>query len=411
MMNERMTMKTMKNVLVCEDDPVQLKVLTTLINQAGYRPVSARTPSEAVVAARRCGVDAVLTDVQLQDGNAFDLIGDLRRSGVDAPVLMASAYATDGMKDRAREAGAKFFFEKPFDLPKIREQVDRVLQAQRNLHAVALIVESHPQVRADFEKTVSAAGFTVLTAKDGAEALYTLANGDRRVDIMLTDLHVDGAAGANLIAKAMVCCPELHVVMMSGDANRDEIRAGYEAGAASLLRKPIAGERLQSFLIESLKLARATQEQAAVARRRAAQYASKPITQRFVIDAKNFSKSHKAKNGFAFAAVAAAALLIGAVSALAARSGFEAADRMEKMTDRLMQLTTSPAMLMNHESPSTRWQAGEQLRLMGEANQMTRNYYEGQIREMRFQNRPQVQGPQAPAPVMPSPEQFTTLKK
>jgi len=35
-------MKTMtkntKNVLVCEDDPVQLKILTTLINQAGYTP-------------------------------------------------------------------------------------------------------------------------------------------------------------------------------------------------------------------------------------------------------------------------------------------------------------------------------------------------------------------------------------
>jgi len=80
------------------------------------------------VAARRCGIDAVLTDVQLQDGNAFDLLGDLRRFGVDAPVLMASAFATDGMKARAREAGVKHFFEKPFDLPKIREQVENVLK-------------------------------------------------------------------------------------------------------------------------------------------------------------------------------------------------------------------------------------------------------------------------------------------
>ena len=117
-------MKTMKNVLVCEDDPVQLKILTTLIDQAGYRPISARTPSEAVIAARRCGVDAVLTDVQLQDGNAFDLVGDLRAIGFDAPVFMASAYATDGMRDRARAAGVKRFFEKPFDLRQIRQQVD-----------------------------------------------------------------------------------------------------------------------------------------------------------------------------------------------------------------------------------------------------------------------------------------------
>ena len=29
--------------------------------------------------------------------------------------------------------------------------------------------------------------------------------------------------------------PDLHVIMMSGDASRDEIHAGYEAGAASLI--------------------------------------------------------------------------------------------------------------------------------------------------------------------------------
>src|SRR5437667_7547961 len=129
-MKARMTMKPTKNVLVCEDDPVQLKILTTLIDQAGYRSLAARTPGEAVNAARRCGVDAVLTDVQLQDGNAFDLVGDLRAIGFDAPVFMASAYATEGMKDRARCAGVKRFFDKPFDLRQIKEQVDEVLKAE-----------------------------------------------------------------------------------------------------------------------------------------------------------------------------------------------------------------------------------------------------------------------------------------
>ncbi len=404
-----MAMKT-KNVLVCEDDPVQLKILTTLIRQAGYESVSARTPSEAVIAARRCGVDAILTDVQLQDGNAFDLICDLRKVGVDAPILMASAYATDGMKDRAREAGAKFFFEKPFDLPKIREQVDRVLQAKRSLNAVALIVESHPQVRADFEKTAASIGFTVLTAKDGVDALYLLANGDHRVDLMLTDLHADGASGAGLIAKAMQCCPELHVIMMSGDASRDEIRAGYDAGAASLVRKPIPAERLQAFMLESLKAARATQAAAAEARRRAAQYRSKPITQRFVIDAKNFSKSHKARNVAAFVAVAAASLLIGAVVALGARSAYETTDKIDAMSERMYQLMGLQAQGYRHESPSSRWQAAEQLRMMNESNQTMRRYYEGQLEEQRWQNRPQTGAVPQAGPV-PAPEFVLPVKK
>ncbi len=392
-------MKT-KNVLICEDDPVQLKILTTLVNQAGYRPVSARTPSEAVVAARRCGVDAVLTDVQLQDGNAFDLIGDLRRSGIDAPILFASAYATEGMRDRAREAGVREFFEKPFDLPKIRQQIDRVVQAQKDLHATVLIVESHPQVRADFEKTVAGAGFRVIAVGDGVAALDVIGSGKTKIDLMLTDLHAEGGSGASLIQKALAMSPALHVIMMSGDANRDEIRAGYDAGAFSLLRKPISSERLISFLTESLRNARAQQEKLAKERAEKERHAAKPITTRMVIDAKHFAKTKKGRNAVILSAVAVASLLIGAFSALAARRGLEASDKLDAMTDRMFQMMGMQSQMMMRNDPASRWQAGEQLRMMNEQNQTTRRYYEGQLEEQRWQNRPQAAAPQA-APVAP----------
>jgi DNA-binding NtrC family response regulator len=389
MMNERKAMKTMttKNVLICEDDPVQMKILTTLVRQAGYTSLEARTPSEAIIAARRCGIDAVLTDVQLQDGNAFELIGDLRRVGVDAPFMMGSACATDGMKARAREAGAKYFFEKPFDLPKIREQVDRILQGAGTLNAVALIVESHDGTRKDLEKAAIQAGFKVLAVENGVKALDLIANGNDKIELLLTDLHADGASGASLIQKAKVCSPDLHVIMMSGDANRDEIREGYEAGAASLIRKPIAGERLQSFLKDSLKLARAEQKRNAAKREEARKMAARPITQRWVIKA--VDQSRKSKRGLVIGATLAAALLIGIATAVLTQKSYVAADRAEAQMERMMNLqermATGPAGAKMDASVS-RFQAGEQIRLMSEANNVTRNYYEGQLQEMRRQN-------------------------
>jgi DNA-binding NtrC family response regulator len=399
MMKERMTMKTMmkKNVLVCEDDPVQLKILTTLVRQAGYQSLEARTPGEAIVAARRCGIDAVLTDVQLQDGNAFDLIGDLRRFGVDAPVLMASAFATEGMKDRARQAGAKYFFEKPFDLPKIREQVDRVLKVAGNLNAIALI-ESHTQVRSDFEQTAIEAGFKVLAVDSGVKALDLIQSGDLKIDLMLTDLHADGASGASLIRKALEISPDLHVIMMSGDANRDEIRAGYEAGAASLIRKPIAAGRLETFLKESLKIARAGQQKSAERIERSLRHAAQPATQRFVRSAKSFGR--RTKGTLAILAATAAALLLGMGAAMATRNTYEAADRLEAQFERAMkvseQMSTPPAGAGKMDAAVNRWQAGEQIRLMSEANSTTRRYYEGHLQEMRWQNLQPATRPQMP---------------
>jgi len=406
-------MKTMtKNVLVCEDDPVQLKILTTLVRQAGYQSVEARTPSEALIAARRCGIDAVLTDVQLQDGNAFDLIGDLRRFGVDAPILMASAFATDGMKDRARRAGAKYFFEKPFDLPKIREQVDRVLQVASNLHAIALIVESHAQVRKDMEQTAIEAGFKVLAVEDGGKALDLIQSGEHRIDLMLTDLHAEGASGASLIRKALDLSPDLHVIMMCGDASRDEIRAGYEAGAVSLVRKPIAAGRLESFLKESLKAARADQKKSAERLDRSARHAARPVTQRFSSSMMALARRRRTKGALAVLAATAAALLIGIGTALTMQHAFVAADRLEAQVERAMklseQMATMPAGAGKTDATFARWQATEQLRLTSEANTATRSYYEGHLQELRLQNRQPAAQPQLSVAI---PDEKAALKR
>ena len=406
-------MKTMtkntKNVLVCEDDPVQLKILTTLINQAGYTPVAARTPSEAVVAARRCGIDAVLTDVQLQDGNAFDLLGDLRRFGVDAPVLMASAFATDGMKARAREAGVKHFFEKPFDLPKIREQVENVLKISANLNAIALLVEGHAQTRTDYEKTITAAGFKVLAVENTDKAMDAIKT--QKIDLVLTDLGTSSAAFVRKASEA-----GLHVVMMSGDAKREEIRAGYEAGAASLIRKPVDGERLQSFLKESLKSARAARKQAEEKRARETRIASESAARRFTRWIKSWTNapSRSRKTGaLVTGAMAAAALLIGIGVATMTQGAYETADKFEAMNARLEQMagmTQTPAVAGKMDAAVSRWQAGEQLRLMSEANQVTRRYYEGHLQEMRHQSRTQTQA-QAPAPAFVMPQMPVQIKK
>jgi DNA-binding NtrC family response regulator len=396
-----MAMKTMKNVLVCEDDPVQLKILTTLIDQAGYRSLAARTPSEAVVAARRCGVDAVLTDVQLQDGNAFDLMGDLQRFGFDAPVLMTSAYATEGMKDRARKAGARFFFEKPFNLPQIREQMDRVLSAPRSLNATVLLVEAHTEVRSELQQSIVAAGFQVIAAEDGPRAMDALLQPDSRIEILVTDLHAAGVAGAGLIRRALEINPDLHVVMMSGDASRDEIREGYEAGAASLVRKPVAAGRLQTLLQESLKIARSQRAQAEESRARRARHAAEPTTRRTARWIKSYTQAPSRSRRSQIAAtlaMAAAALLIGIGAAISLRTTYETADRFEAMTERTMQMATSPMGMgmMKPDAATSRWQAGEQIRLMSEANQATRRYYDGHLQEMRWQSRPQAPAAAAP---------------
>lgn len=373
-------MEARKNVLVCEDDPVQLKILTTLLDQAGYRSLATRTPAEAVRAARRCGVDAVVTDVQLQDGSAFDLVGDLRRMGLDAPVIMASGYATDGMKERARKAGATTFFEKPFDLRQIREQVDQAVRLPRRIDGSVLIVEGHAQVRAGLERAAMEAGFSVLAAEDGAAALDLLRSTTSPVDLFLVDVHASEASTAWIIRSALEIRPSLHVVLMAGDASRDEIRDGYEAGAAAMVRKPIGPERFRSFLKQSLGTAREAQRREASRRERNERHSRESF-------ARKAARVLLRGRRLAVAGVAAACLLTGAGIAYALQQIDSTVEKYDALADRAVR-SLEHRGVSGDDAAFARWQAMEQLRLTRESNETSRRYYEGHLQEMRWQGQP-----------------------
>ncbi len=381
-------MMATKNVLVCDDDPVQLKILSSLINLAGYRTLAAMTPGEAMAKARICGVDAVVTDVVLPDGDGFTLVDGLRRLGFDAPIFMTSAHATAGMKERARRAGVKAFFEKPLPLRAIRDRVDAALQTSGLRDARVLVVENDPGLRAAIELIVGEAGFDVRTAGDDREAMELLASEDGRVDLLLMDPHV---SGADLIAGALGRHPSMRAVMISDQAGRAEIRAGYEAGASALVRKSSRPERLQAFLKGTYQALVADRQRKDAERSRIARIAAEPWLRKAARRVKSFlhAPSRSRRGALRFGAVSAVlGLAVGAVFAWALQGAYEQADRLEAMAAHAME---NPSVLpdlraLRQGELLGRLQNDEQLRLIREANAVTKNYYEAHLEQLRRQS-------------------------
>jgi CheY-like chemotaxis protein len=140
-------MEEKKRVLVCEDDPVQLAILRAAFGQAGYDTAGARSPQEALASGP---ADLVVADIHLRQGDAFDLIAGLRRSGRDAPTLMISGEVTPLLQERAIRAGARGLIGKPCDVPSI-VRVVRGLLAPPELRAPKPILCPAPEIvgRAD----------------------------------------------------------------------------------------------------------------------------------------------------------------------------------------------------------------------------------------------------------------------
>ncbi len=100
-----------------------------------------------------------------------------------------------------------------------------------------LVVEDDASTRAMLEGILGAAGYTVVVAVDGTDALRTL--GRRRFDLMISDVQMprlDGFTLLDAMNRDGLVVPTVFVT--SGTGHEDEAK-GLTLGARDFIRKPI----------------------------------------------------------------------------------------------------------------------------------------------------------------------------
>jgi CheY-like chemotaxis protein len=103
-----------------------------------------------------------------------------------------------------------------------------------------LLVEDEEQVRKLAHAILTRAGYTVIEAPNGGEALRL---GLPRVDLLLTDMVMPRVSGATLAAQLTVQRPGLRVVFMSGYTDTSAGEQGLPPGAI-FVQKPFTPEVL-----------------------------------------------------------------------------------------------------------------------------------------------------------------------
>jgi CheY-like chemotaxis protein len=119
-------------ILICDDEP-HLRELMRVSLDRDYEFAEAADTAEAIALADRVRPDLVLLDVMMPGGSGLALIERLRSTPglATVPVVVVSAFVTDGDRRAAREAGADGFIEKPFDPDELASVVEELLAANR----------------------------------------------------------------------------------------------------------------------------------------------------------------------------------------------------------------------------------------------------------------------------------------
>jgi CheY-like chemotaxis protein len=127
-------------VLLAEDNAVNRKVATTLLEKRGHHVVVTSNGKEALAALQKDSYDLVLMDVQMPEMDGFEATRTIRGlelgTALHQQIIALTAHAMIGDRERCLEAGMDGYLTKPLR----PQELDQLLEGY--LHRAARRTES-----------------------------------------------------------------------------------------------------------------------------------------------------------------------------------------------------------------------------------------------------------------------------
>jgi putative two-component system response regulator len=141
-------------ILVVDDDPLNVEMLSAYLEDDGYRTAAAGSGSEAIQLAETARPDLILLDVMMPNVNGFDVCTTLKQGpeSMFIPVVLVTALSAREDRVRGIEAGADDFLSKPVDrgelsarvrsLVRLKRSIDELESAERVIQTLAKAIEA-----------------------------------------------------------------------------------------------------------------------------------------------------------------------------------------------------------------------------------------------------------------------------
>jgi signal transduction histidine kinase/CheY-like chemotaxis protein len=117
-------------LLLAEDNPVNQKVMLSLLQRIGHQTSVAPNGRAAVDLATRQRFDLVFMDVQMPEMDGFAATVEIRRleqaSGRHLPIVAMTAHALKGDRERCLATGMDGYISKPINFQRVEEELERL---------------------------------------------------------------------------------------------------------------------------------------------------------------------------------------------------------------------------------------------------------------------------------------------
>ena len=115
-------------ILIVEDDPIILDLITTRLDIAGYDTYFARDGFEGFQRLHELRPSALVLDLNMPRLDGFGLLRKMRLEGLNTPTMVLTARNQPDDVKEAITLGARDFLAKPFKDEQLLQRVGRLLR-------------------------------------------------------------------------------------------------------------------------------------------------------------------------------------------------------------------------------------------------------------------------------------------
>ncbi|WP_017316046.1 HAMP domain-containing protein [Mastigocladopsis repens] len=264
--------RSVKNLLVVEDDENQRLSIVELIGNTDVATTAVRTGAEALEAIRNGNFDCVVLDLGLPDMSGFELIEKIKQqpNGEALPIIVYTARELSRSEDtqlrrlaetiiikdvrspeRLLDETALFLHRVQADLPAPKRQILEQLHSSDPTFVGKKVLIVDDDVRNIFALTSMLERYQmqVLYAENGRDGIEVLQK-TPDIDVILMDVmmpEMDGYETTRLIRQNEPF-KSLPIIALTAKAMQGDREKCIEAGASDYITKPVDIEQLLSLL-------------------------------------------------------------------------------------------------------------------------------------------------------------------
>jgi len=135
-------------VLVADDDATHRKVIQKVLEESGFRVVTAPNGKEAIDQVAKFNPDVVLLDVEMPEMDGFSVCEIIRARKTDReiPIFIITSRDDEESVERAYKLGATDFLTKPIALPVLPHRIRYILRTYTSLNDLRGLIRAVPDL-------------------------------------------------------------------------------------------------------------------------------------------------------------------------------------------------------------------------------------------------------------------------